>query len=185
MTGAGADLAIRPPEQLKIFIRTRPEILPDEHSTTGKHFEVVVVPPGPVGRIGAALTVSGTLRTDSVLVAEHRKPRGARADRFKAAVEITEARWKSCPSQVAIQDNRSVDGLGPFADGMHATSGPECRGAVTEVSVGTGGLSADRVDRSPNCLLGEGAAGVRPGVGDGLAGKHFGVISRDARLDAL
>ncbi|MFK0153469.1 hypothetical protein ACIQVK_15530 [Streptomyces sp. NPDC090493] len=39
----------------------------------------------------------------------------------------------------------------PFTDGVRASGVPECRGAVAE-AVGTGVPSADRVDRSPNCL---------------------------------
>lgn len=137
------------------------------------------------GRIGIDLRVFWTLRMDSVLVAGHRELRGARVGRFRAAAEIAEAIGKSCPLQVASRDNRSVDGLGPFTDGIPATSGPEYGGAVTEVAIGTGALSADRVDRSLNCLLNEGAAGARPGVGDGLAGVPFGFISRDDRLGML
>ncbi|MFG3021423.1 hypothetical protein ACGFZQ_23235 [Streptomyces sp. NPDC048254] len=59
------------------------------------------------------------------------------------------------------------------------------RGTATEVAVGAGVLSADRVHGSLNCLLDEGAAGVRPGVGDGLTGMHVDFISREDRLDTL
>ncbi|MFF5138888.1 hypothetical protein ACFY6U_03895 [Streptomyces sp. NPDC013157] len=185
MTGCGTDLAILLPEQLQLSSRTRPELLPDEYSTIGNHFEVAMSPTDLAGRVDAELTVSGTLRIDSVLVAEHRELTGARADRFRAAAETAEAMRQSRPLSVEIRDNRFVDGFGPFTDGIHATSGPEYRGAVTEVAVGTGVLSADRVDRGLNCLLNEGAAGVRPGVGNGLTGMHFDFISREARLDTL
>ncbi|MFD3586232.1 hypothetical protein [Streptomyces sp. NPDC058683] len=184
-TGPGTDHSIRLPEQLQLSGRTRPELLPYERSIIGNQFEVSLPPTDPAGRIDTDLMVSGTLRTDSVLVAAHRELRGARAGRFKAAAENAEARRNSCPLLVAVQGNRSVDGLGPFADGIHATSGPEHRGAGTEVAIGAGVLSAARVDRSLNCLLGEGAAGVRPRVGNGLAGRHFDFNSRNDRLDAL
>ncbi|MGW4912908.1 hypothetical protein [Streptomyces sp. NPDC004270] len=59
------------------------------------------------------------------------------------------------------------------------------RGTAAEVAVGVGVLSAGRVHWSLNCLLDEGAAGVRPGVGDGLTGMHVDLISREARLDTL
>ncbi|MER5795334.1 hypothetical protein [Streptomyces sp. NPDC001980] len=92
---------------------------------------------------------------------------------------------KSCPLSVEIEDDRFVGGFGPFAGGIRATSGPEYRGAVTEVAISTGVLSAGRVDRGLNCLVNEGAAGVRPGVGNGLTGTHFDFIWRKARLDTL
>ncbi|MFJ9559276.1 hypothetical protein ACIRQQ_04425 [Streptomyces fuscichromogenes] len=47
MTGPGADLAIRLPERLQLSGRTRPELLPDEHSTIGTHFEVAMSPTDP------------------------------------------------------------------------------------------------------------------------------------------
>ena len=185
MTGPGTDLTIRLPEQLQLSSRTRPELLPDEHSTLGNYFEVAMSPTDLAGRVDTDLTVSRTLRTDSGLVSKHRELAGARADRFGAAAETAEMTRKSCPLSVRIRDNRFVDGFGPFADGIHATSGPEYRGAVTEVTVGTGVLSAGRVDWGLNCLLNEGAAGVHLGVGNGLTGMHFDLISREARLDTL
>jgi hypothetical protein len=42
-----------------------------------------------------------------------------------------------------------------------------------------------RVDWSLNCLLDEGAAGVRLGLGNGLTGMHCDFVSREARLDPL
>ncbi|MEU9454326.1 hypothetical protein [Streptomyces sp. NPDC048277] len=185
MTGPGTDITIRLPEDLQLSSRTRPELLPDEHSTIGNYFEVAMSPTDLAGRVDTELTVSGTLRVDSVLVAKHRELQGARAGQFRAAAEIAEEMRRSCPLQVRIQDNRFVDGFGPFAGGIDATSGPEYRGAVTEVAIGTGVLSADRVDWSVNCLLNEGAAGVHLGVGNGLTGMHFDFISREARLDTL
>ncbi|GGN00535.1 hypothetical protein [Streptomyces fuscichromogenes] len=163
MTGPGTDLTIRLPEQLRLSSRTRPELLPDEHSTIGNYFEVAMSPTDPAGRVDTDLTVSGKLRTDSVLVARHRELTGARAGRFGAAAELAEKMRKCCPLYAWIRGNRFVDGFGPFTAGIHAASGPEYRGAVTEVAVGTGVLSADRVDWSLNCLLNEGAAGVRLG----------------------
>ncbi|MER6222617.1 hypothetical protein ABT189_19000 [Streptomyces sp900105755] len=85
---------------------------------------------------------------------------------------------KSCPPQVRTQGNG-------FAGGIHATSGPECRGAVAEDATGTGVLSAGGVGWSLNCLLNGGAVGVHPGVGNGLAGMRSDLISREARLDGL
>ncbi|MEV6759515.1 hypothetical protein AB0N16_02480 [Streptomyces sp. NPDC051105] len=102
-----------------------------------------------------------------------------------AGAEIAGAMRTSCPLQVPSRRNRPADGLGPFADGTQATSGPECGGAVTEVPLGTGAPSADRVDRRLNRLLNAGAADVRRGMGNGLAGVHFDLVSRDARLDTL
>ncbi|MFJ9559275.1 hypothetical protein ACIRQQ_04420 [Streptomyces fuscichromogenes] len=122
---------------------------------------------------------------DSVLVARRRELTGARAGLFEAAAELAEEMRKSCPLYARIQDNRFVDGFGPFSDGIHAASGPGYRGAVTEVAVGVGVLSADRVDWSLYCLLNEGAAGVRLGVGNGLTGMHFDFVSREARLDVI
>ncbi|MGW7237499.1 hypothetical protein [Streptomyces sp. NPDC054804] len=45
---------------------------------------------------------------------------------------------KTRPLQVTVQDDPFVDGSGPFVDGGHATSGPECRGSVTVVAIGAG-----------------------------------------------
>ncbi|MGY4929298.1 hypothetical protein [Streptomyces sp. 900105755] len=115
---------------------------------------------------------------DSVLVAGHRELTGARADRFRAAAETAEVMRNSCPLQVRIQG----DG---FAGGVHATSGPEYGGAAAEDATGSGVLSADRVGRSLHCLLNEGAVGVRLGVGNGLTGMRFDLISREARLDTF
>ncbi|MEU6200471.1 hypothetical protein [Streptomyces sp. NPDC047061] len=180
MTGPGTDLFIRLPGELQLSSRTRPGLLPDEHSTIGNYFEMAMSPTDLAGRIDTDLRVSGMLRIDSVLVSRHRELTGVRAGRFRAAAELTEEMRKSCPLYVRIQDNRFVDGFGPFADGIHATSGPEYRGAVTEVAIGTGALSADRVNWSLNCLLNEGAAGVHLGVGNGLTGMHYDFVSTDA-----
>ncbi|MER7841279.1 hypothetical protein ABTY98_36715 [Streptomyces sp. NPDC096040] len=171
MTGHGTDLTIRLPGQRQPSSRTHPDLLPDRPICPGV--------PTP------ALTVSGTLRTDPVPVVKHRELNGARADRFRAAAEIAEKIRKSGPLRLRIEGNRFADGSGPFADGIRATGAPEYRGAVTEVAIGTGVLSADRVDWSLNCLLDAGAAGVRLGVGNGLTGRHFDSISPGARLDTL
>lgn len=102
---------------------------------------------------------------------------GTRVDRFRAAAETAEEMRNSCPLRVRIQGNG-------FADGVHATSGPEYRGVVAEDATGSGVLSADR-GWSLNCLLNEGAVGVRLGVGNGLTCMRFGLISREARLDTF
>ncbi|MFD4506312.1 hypothetical protein [Streptomyces sp. NPDC058457] len=146
---------------------------------------MTVSPTCLAARVDTELTVSGMLRIDSVLVAKRRELSGVRAGRSKAAAEMAQETRKSCPLYVRIQGHRFVDGFGPFADGIHATGGPGCRGAVTEVAIGTGVLSADRVDRSLNCLFNGGAADVRPGVGNGLPGMHSDFISHEARLDTL
>ncbi|MER6537327.1 hypothetical protein ABT215_26740 [Streptomyces sp900105755] len=185
MAGSGTDLDIRLPERLRLSSRTRPELVPDEHATIGNCFEVAVSPRDLAGRVDSELTVSEKLRIDSVIVAHHRELTGAPADRFRAAAETAEEARKSCPPQVRIQDNRFVDGFGPFADCVHAVGAPGHRGAVAEAATGTCVLSAGRLDRSLNCLLNEGAAGVRPGVGDGLTGIPSELISRKARLDTL
>jgi hypothetical protein len=182
MSGQGTDLGLRLPEVLQISSRTRTELLPDEHSTIGNYFEVAMSPTDLAGRVDTELSVSGTLRIDSVLVAKHRELRGERAGHFELAKEIAEDMRKACPLYVTIEDNRFVDGFGAWADGIDATSGPEYQGAVTEVAIGTGLLDPARVDWSLNCLLNEGAAGVHLGVGNGLNGMHFDFISTEARL---
>jgi hypothetical protein len=182
ISGPGTDLTLRLPEVLQLSSRTRTELLPDEHSTIGNYFEVAMSPTDLAGRIDTELSVSGTLRIDSVLVAKHRELQGERASYFEAAKEIAEDMRKACPLYVTIEDNRFVDGFGPWADGIDATSGPEYQGAVTEVAIGTGLLDPARVDWSLNCLLNEGAAGIHLGVGNGLNGMHFDFISTEAHL---
>ncbi|MFJ9630726.1 hypothetical protein ACIRU8_23755 [Streptomyces sp. NPDC101175] len=182
LTGPGTDLTLRLPEVLQLSSRTRTELLPDEHSTIGNYFEVAMSPTDLAGRIDTELSISGTMRIDSVLVARHRELRGERADRFEAAKEIAAALRKACPLFVTIEDNRFVDGFGPWAAGIDATSGPEYRGAVTEVAIGTGLLDPAGCDWTRNCLLNEGAAGIHLGVGNGLDGMHFDFIATEARL---
>lgn len=182
ISGPGTDLTLRLPEVLQLSSRTRTELLPDEHSTIGNYFEVAMSPTDLAGRIDTELSVSGKLRIDSVLVARHRELQGARAERFDAARDIAEDMRRACPLYVTIEDNRFVDGFGPWADGIDATSGPEYRAAVTEIAIGTGLLDPARVDWSLNCLLNEGAAGIHLGVGNGLDGMHFDFISTEARL---
>ncbi|MET8976331.1 hypothetical protein ABZX85_12015 [Streptomyces sp. NPDC004539] len=182
VSGPGTELTLRLPETLQLSSRTRTELLPDEHSTIGNYFEVAMSPTDLAGRVDTELSISGTLRIDSVLVARHRELRGARADRFEAAKEIAEDMRKACPLYVTVEDNRFVGGFGPWADGIDDTSGPAYRTAVTEIAVGTGLLDPARVDWSLNCLLNEGAAGIHLGVGNGLDGMHFDFISTEARL---
>ncbi|WP_427924385.1 hypothetical protein [Streptomyces sp. cg40] len=182
MSGPGTDLVIRLPEVLQLSSRTRTELLPDEHSTIGNYFEVAMSPTDLAGQVDSELVVSGTLRVDSVLVAKHRELRGERADHFAVAKQIAADMRKACPLYVTIEDNRFVGGFGPWADGIHATSGREYGGAVTELAIGTGLLDPARVDWSLNCLLNEGAAGIHLGVGNGLTGMHFDFISTEAGL---
>ncbi|MEU6375043.1 hypothetical protein [Streptomyces sp. NPDC046909] len=182
MTGPGTDLTIRLPEMLQLSSRTRTELLPDEHSTIGNYFEVAMSPTDLAGQVDSELVVSGTLRVDSVLVAKHRELHGERADYFTTAKNIAAQMRTACPLYVTIEDNRFVDGFGPWADGIDATSGREYGGAVTELAIGTGLLDPGRVDWSLNCLLNEGAAGIHLGVGNGLTGMHFDFIATEAAL---
>lgn len=182
MKGPGTDLILRLPEVLQLSSRTRTELLPDEHSTIGNFFEVAMSPTDLAGQVDSELTISGTLRIDSVLVAKHRELRGERAEHFAAAKEIADDMRKACPLYVTIEDNHFVDGFGAWAEGIDATSGPEYQGAVTEVAIGTGLLDPAQVDWSLNCLLNEGAAGIHLGVGNGLNGMHFDFISQEAHL---
>ena len=182
MAGPETDLTLRLPEELQLSSRTRTELLPDEHSTIGNFFEVAMSPTDLAGHVDTELIVSGSLRIDSVLVAKHRELQGQRADYFAIAKEIAEDMRRACPLFVTIENNRFVDGFGPWTDGIDATSGPEYEGAVTEVAIGTGLLDPARVDWSLNCLLNEGAAGIHLGVGNGLNGMHFDFISQEAHI---
>lgn len=183
VSGPGTELKLRLPEALQLVSRTRLELLPDEHSTVGNYCEVAMSPTDLAGKVDTDLSVSGSLRIDSVLVAKHRELKGVRAGQFDAAAKIAEEMRKACPLYVTVVDNRFVDGFGPWADGIDTTSGPEYRGAVTEVALGTGMLPRENVDWSLNCLLNEGAAGIHLGVGNGLTGMHFDFISKEASLD--
>jgi hypothetical protein len=160
-------------------------LLPDEHSTIGNYFEVALSPTDLSGHVDTALSVSGSFRIDTVLVAKHRELKGTRAASFSAATEIADDIRKACPLQVSICDNRIVGGLGQWADSIDAMSGPEYRGAITEVAVGTGALPRDRVNWSLNCVLNEGAAGIHVGIGNGLTGMHFDFLSTEAQLDGI
>ncbi len=183
LSGPDTALTVRLPEVLQLSSRTRLSLLPDEHSTIGNYFEVALSPTDLSGQVDTELSVSGTFRIDTVLVARHRELRGSRADGFAAATTMADAMRRACPLQVQVRDNRIVDGLGLWADGIDAMSGPEYRGAITEVAVGTGALPLEHVDWSLNCLVNEGAAGIHIGVGNGLTGMHFDFISTEARLD--
>ncbi|MFJ9565292.1 hypothetical protein ACIRQQ_35300 [Streptomyces fuscichromogenes] len=185
MTGPGTEMTFTLPDDLQLASRTRLGLLPDEHSTIGNYFEVAMSPTDLAGHIDTGFTVNGTLRIDSVLVAKHRELQGARAAHFEAAADIAAEMRKACPLYATVRDSRFVDGFGRWAEGIDTLSGPEYRGAVTEVAVGTGVLSAGRMDWSLNCLLNEGAAGVHLGVGNALTGMHFDFISTEARLDTL
>lgn len=183
LSGPGTALKVDLPEVLQLASRTRLRLLPDEHSTIGNYFEVVMSPTDLAGRVDSELSVSGTLRVDSVLVAKHRELQGERGARFAEATAAAAEMRRACPLYLSIRDNRIVDGLDRWADGINALSGPEYRGAVTEVAIGTGVLPADHVDWSLNCLLNESAAGIHLGVGNGLTGMHFDFISTKVALD--
>lgn len=185
LSGPDTALKVRLPEVLQVVGRTRLNLLPDEHSTLGNYFEVAMSPTDKAGRIDSELSVSGTCRIDSVLVAKHRELRGARASSFPAAAEIADKLRKACPLQVVIEDSRIVDGLGEWADDIDALSGPEYNFGLTEVAIGTGALPPERVEWGLNSVLNEGATGIHIGVGNGLNGMHFDFISREARLDGL
>lgn len=182
-SGPGTALTLRLPDVLQLSSRTRVELLPDEHSTVGNYFEVAFSPADLSGRMDAGMSVSGTLRVNSVLVAKHRELRGAAADRFTAATRVAAEMRKACPLILSIVDNRIVDGLGPWTGDIETLSGPEYRGAVTEVAIGTGALPLDGIDWSLNCLLNESAAGIHLGVGNGLTGMHFDFLATEASLD--
>ncbi|WP_247538116.1 hypothetical protein [Ralstonia pseudosolanacearum] len=183
LSGPDTALTIRLPDVLQLSSRTRLSLLHDEHSTVGNYFEVALSPTDLSGQVDTALSVSGTFRVDTLLVARHRELRGLIADDFSEAATLADAMRKACPLQVEVRDNRIVDGLGPWAEGIDALSGPEYRGAITEVAVGTGALPREHMDWSLNCLVNEGAAGIHIGVGNGLTGMHFDFISTEARLD--
>lgn len=185
LSGPDTALKLRLPDVLQLSSRTRLTLLSDEHSTAGNYFEVAFSPTDLAGRVDSDLSISGSLRIDAVLVAKHRELKGAKAAYFTAAAEIADEMRKACPLQVSIRDNRIVGGLGRWAESVDAMSGPEYRGAITEVAIGTGALPPDRVDWSLNCLLNEGAAGIHLGIGNGLTGMHFDFISAEAQLDGI
>lgn len=184
-SGPDTALKVRLPQALQLSGRTRVGLLPDEHSSLGNYFEVSMSPTDMAGQVDAELSVSGTFRADSVLVARHREIKGDRASSFAAAADVADELRKACPLQITIRDNRIVDGLGEWSGSVDALSGPEYRGALTEVAIGTGALPLDRVDWGLNCVLNEGATGIHIGVGNGLNGMHFDFISTGARLNGL
>lgn len=184
LSGPDTALKLRLPDALQLLCRTRLTLLPDEHATIGNYFEVALSPTDLSGHIDTALSISGSLRIDAVLVAKHRELKGPKAASFIAATDIADEIRKACPLQVSIRDNRIVDGLGRWADSLDAMSGPDYS-AITEVAVGTGVLPPDRVDWSLNCLLNEGAAGIHIGIGNGLTGMHFDFISTEAQLEGV
>jgi hypothetical protein len=182
-SGPGTALQLRLPDVLQLSSRTRLELLPDEHSTIGNYFEVGWSPADLSGRIDTAMSVSGTLQVDTVLVAKHRDLRGETAVYWEEAAAMAAEMRKACPLQVSVRDSRIADGFGPWAEGIDAMSGPEYRGAITEVAFGTGVLPLDRVDWTLNCQINESAAGIHLGVGNGITGIHFDFISTGAWLD--
>ncbi|MFI6956515.1 hypothetical protein ACIBJI_23965 [Nocardia sp. NPDC050408] len=185
VTFSGPETALRVglPDVLQLSSRTRLELLPDEQSALGNYFEVGWSPADLSGRIDIAMSISGTLRVDTVLAAKHRDLKGARAEQFAEAVGIAAEMRKACPLHISIRDSRIVDGLGPWTKGIDDMSGPEYRGAITEMAFGTGSLPPDRVDWSLNCQINESAAGVHLGVGNGITGIHFDFISAGAWLN--
>lgn len=184
LSGPDTALKLRLPDALQLLCRTRLSLLPDEHATMGNYFEVAMSPTDLSGHIDTDLSISGSFRIDSVLVARHRELKDGMAASVIAANEIADEIRKACPLQVSIRDNRFVDGLDRWADRLAAVSGPDYD-AITEVAVATGILPPDRVDWSLNCLLNEGAAGIHIGIGNGLTGMHFDFISTEAQLDGI
>jgi hypothetical protein len=182
-SGPGTALKVGLPEELQLSSRTRVELLPDEQSSIGNYFEVGWSPADLTGRIDSAMSVSGTLRVDTVLVAKHRDLKGARAECFAEAAEVAAEMRKACPLDLTIRDSRIVDGFGSWADGVDVMSGPEYRNAITEVAFGTAALPLDLVDWSLNSQMNESAAGVHLGVGNGITGIHFDFISAGAWLE--
>jgi len=183
MTGPDTALTIRLPDVLHAVGRTRVALLHDEHTTLGNYFEVGMSPSDMAGQVDAAMSVSGVVRVDTVLVAKHRQMRRESASTFQPAAEIAEKLRKACPFQLVVEDNRIVSGLGEWADAIHMLSGSQYGFALTEVAIGTGALPLGRVDRSLNSVLNEGATGIHIGIGNGLNGTHFDFISTEARLD--
>lgn len=184
MSGPDTALTIRLPDSLQLLCRTRLEMLPDEHTTIGNYFEVAMSPTDLSGHIDTELSISGSFRLDSVLVAKHRELDSAMASSFTAAAGLADEIRAACPLLVTLRDNRIVDGLGPWTTRLAALSGPDYS-AVTEVAVGTGILPPERVDWSLNCVLNEGAAGIHIGIGNSLTGMHFDFISREAQFDGI
>ena len=184
MSGPGTALTLRLPDALQLLCRTRVALLPDEHATIGNYFEVATSPTDLAGHVDAELSISGSFRVDSVLVARHREQKGSMAASFATATEIADEIRKACPLQVSIRDNRIIGGLGQWADSLDALSGPDYS-AITEVAIGTGILPPDSVDWSLNCVLNEGAAGIHVGIGNALTGMHFDFISKEARFDGI
>lgn len=187
VTFSGPDTAmkLRLPTSLQLVGRTRLGLLHDEHAAIGNYFEVGTSPTDMSGNIDTELSLSGTFRIDSVLVAKHREIRSEGAAAFLEAAAVAAELRAACPMQITIRDNRIVDGLGPWSERVDALSGPQYGGAVTEVAVGTGMFPLDRVDWNLNCVLNEGATGIHIGVGNGLNGLHFDFISKEAQLDGL
>lgn len=184
-SGPDTALKLRLPASLQLVGRTRLGLLPDEHAAIGNYFEVGTSPTDMSGNVDAELSLSGTFRIDSVLVAKHREIRSEGAAAFPEAASVAAELRAACPMQITIRDNRIVDGLGAWSDRIDALSGPQYHGAITEVAVGTGTFPLDRLDWSLNCVINEGATGIHVGVGNGLNGLHFDFISREARLDGL
>ena len=183
-SGPDTALKLRLPDALQLLCRTRLPLLPDEHAAIGNYFEVAMSPTDLSGHIDTELSISGSFRIDSVLVAKHRELKDAMTTSFTAATEIADEIRNACPLQVSVRDNRIVDGLGQWADSLAAMSGPNYS-ALTEVAVGTGLLPPDHVDWSLNCVLNEGAAGIHIGIGNALTGMHFDFISTEAQLDGI
>ncbi len=184
MSGPDTALTIRLPESLELLCRTRVAMLPDEHTAMGNYFEVGMSPTDLSGNVDTELVISGTFRVNSVLVAKHRELKPEMASAFITATDIAAEMRKACPLRVTIRDNIIVDGLGPWAAGLAAVTGPDYR-AVTEVAVGTGILPPESVDWSLNCVLNEGAAGIHIGIGNSLTGMHFDFMSTEAQLDGI
>ncbi|MDA8455737.1 hypothetical protein M4R22_13270 [Acidovorax sp. GBBC 3334] len=185
LSGPATRLRVRLPDSLQLLCRTRVGLLPDEHASLGNYCEVALSPTDLSGRVDTELTVSGTLRIDSALVAKHRESRSMPPDAFKEATCIADDIRRACPLQLTIRDNRIVDGLGPWARDLQTLCGPDDSSALTEVAMGTGLLHPQSLDWNLNCLVNEGAAGIHVGIGNGISGMHFDFISKEAHLDGI
>ncbi|CAM3790700.1 Leucyl aminopeptidase (Aminopeptidase T) [Paracidovorax anthurii] len=183
LSGPDTLLTVRLPDALQLLCRTRVGMLPDEHASFGNYFEVAMSPTDLSGHVDTELSVSGTLRIDSALVARHRELKSMPPGSFGEATALAHDLRRACPLQLSIRDNRIVDGLGPWARALQALCGPDNGSALTEVAVGTGLLPPENIDWSLNCLVNEGASGIHVGIGNGISGMHFDFISTEAHFD--
>lgn len=183
LSGPDTALEVRLPDPLQVSSRTRVALFPDEHAATGNYFEVALSPTDISGRIDPDFLVSGTFRVDSVIAAKHSEITGPAAEYFGPATELVAEIRKACPLQLEIRDSRIAGGLGEWAESVEAMTGPQYRGALTEVAFGTAALPMDRMDWTVNCAVNEFAAGMHLAVGDSVTGIHFDFIGTEAWID--